>query len=212
MLADAGVPVPEGRLVDPAKAGQAADELGYPVVVKLVDASLSHKSELGAVRLGLGTRQAVEAAVAEMAASAASCALSNPQVLVERMVQGAVAEVLVGIRQDEKFGAILVVGSGGILVELIDDTQTLLLPATRNDIARAVAGLKVSRLIDGYRGKPPGDGQALITAIVSLCDMVLASNGRITELEVNPLMVIPDAAVAADVLARISPASGPGTS
>ena len=136
LLAEAGLPVPEGRLVRLADVDAAANELGYPVALKMVDAKLAHKSEIGAVRLGLETPDAVEAAAAGMATIAADLGIAEPRFLVERMVDGAVAEVLVGLRRDERFGGVLVVGSGGVLVELIGDTRTLLLPASLEDNLR----------------------------------------------------------------------------
>ena len=88
-----------------------------------------------------------------MATIADDLGIDEPRFLVERMIDGAVAEVLVGLRRDARFGGVLVLASGGVLVELVGDTRTLLLPARREDIARALDELKVSRLINGFRGQ-----------------------------------------------------------
>jgi succinyl-CoA synthetase beta subunit len=197
-LAAYGVAVPEGRVVATAEeAVSAAEALGFPVVLKALGTEIAHKTEIGAVKLDL--RDAT--AVAEAAAALGGLVDS---LLVERMVIGAVAELLVGVRREPGLGFYLVLGSGGVMVELIEDTRLLMMPATREEVVEAIASLKIARLLGGYRGKPKGDVNAVVAAALALQAFALDNACRLLELEVNPLIVraAGRGAVAADVLIR----------
>ncbi len=206
LLAGNGLTVPEGRLVAPEDAARAADELGYPVAVKGVAPGLAHKSDLDAVQLDLGDAEAVARAAGDVRALLPDPPGVAPRVLVERMVEGSVAEVLVGVTADAQFGLALVLGSGGILVELAQDSRSLLLPTTRNEVAEALDSLKVARLIAGYRGRPEGDRGAVIEAVLAIAAFAEERRGRLIELDVNPLMVLPrgQGVVVADVMIRMN--------
>ncbi|OWJ67566.1 acetate--CoA ligase family protein [Inquilinus limosus] len=196
-LAVHGVPVPRGRLVrSPEEALAAAEAIGFPVVLKATGADLAHKTELGAVRLNLADAAGVRDAAAALAGL-------GEALLVERMVGGAVAELIVGIGRDPLLGLHLVLGSGGTLVELVGDRRILLLPAGRAEVAATIRSLRVARLLDGHRGRPPGDLDAAVDAVLAVQDFALAEAGRLTELDVNPLIITPSGAVAADVLLRL---------
>ena len=203
LLAAAGVAVPEGVVTGAADAPRAAETLGFPVAVKLVSAALPHKSEAGAVALGLASPLEVARAVAEMTVSVkARAGIEAESFLVERLVTGAVAELLVGVRRVEGFGLALTIAGGGTMVELLRDAVTLLLPASRSEIAEALAGLKVAQLLAGWRGKPAGDVEAAIDAIAAIAGFALAQRDSLIELDVNPLIVTSQGATAADVLLR----------
>jgi acyl-CoA synthetase (NDP forming) len=196
-LAAHGVPVPEGRLArSPEEAVAAAAAIGFPVVLKATGADLAHKTELGAVRLNLADAAAVRDA-------AASLAGVGEALLVERLVAGAVAELIVGIGRDKLLGLHLLLGSGGTLVELVGDRRILLLPAGQAEVAAAIRSLKIAKLLDGHRGRPPGDLDAAVDAVLAVQAFALAEAGRLAELDVNPLIVTPDGVVAADVLLRL---------
>lgn len=201
VLAEHGLGIPQGRVVTPADAATAADALGYPLVLKALGEKLLHKSELGAVRLGLGSRAAVEDAAHELGA------LSD-RLLLERMVDDPVAELIVGVSRDPIFGLVLAVGAGGVLVELAGDACTLLLPVTREAVDEALGRLRVARLIDGYRGAPRGDRNAVIDAVLAVSRYAEQASERLIELDINPLLVRPEGrgAVAADALLRIADA------
>jgi acyl-CoA synthetase (NDP forming) len=206
-LAAAGIPLPDGRLVDAAGAAAAAAEIGFPVAVKAVSPRLIHKTEAGAVALDLADGPAVTAAVAAISRALAS---QDPEAadgpfLVERMVRGAVAELLIGIRRDPRFGLVMVLASGGLLVELVGDSVTLLLPAGREQLSEALDSLKVAKQIAGYRGRPAGDRAAVLEVLVMLADFAQTHAARIAELEINPLMVTQEGAFAVDVLLRAVP-------
>ncbi|MDX1575838.1 MAG: acetate--CoA ligase family protein, partial [Kiloniellales bacterium] len=204
-LAATGIPVPEGRLADAATAPSVAEELGFPVAVKLASRGLAHKTEAGAVRLGLaGAGEVASAltAITDSVSSRAPEALCDT-FLVERMAEEAVAEILIGIRRDSAFGHVLVLASGGTLVELVHDARTLLLPTDRESVAEALESLKVSKLLDGFRGRPAGDRVAVVDAVLALAKFAEANRESLEELEVNPLLALRDGVVAVDVLLRI---------
>jgi acyl-CoA synthetase (NDP forming) len=124
--------------------------------------------------------------------------------LVEKMIPQPVAELIVGARRDPVAGPVLTIGAGGILVELLDDAAILTLPATEEAIREAIAGLKAGRLLDGYRGRPKGDVAALADIVAAAASYVVANASKLEELDINPIMVLPEGhgAVAADALIR----------
>lgn len=203
-LAEFGLALPEGRLVTAAEAPLAAKEIGFPVALKLGRPALAHKTEAGAVALNLRSEQAVADAVTAMSASVAKYqpGLVPELFLVERQVAGFVAELIVGLHRDPQFGLVMVVGMGGTFVELVEDTVPLLLPTDRAAVARALEGLKVMKLLKGFRGKPAGDVEAAVDAIMAIARFADAHRGRLVELDVNPLLVLPEGqgAVAVDAL------------
>ena len=200
-LAEFGLPIPDGRLVDAATAADAAREIGFPVALKVVSEAIAHKSDIGGLRLGLADAGAVAAAAAEMTA-----ALGSDRFLVEAMVGDAVCELMIGVTRDPQLGLLLVVGAGGVLVEVIRDTRSLLLPTARAQVERAVEKLATYKLLTGYRGRPAGDVGAVIDAVLAVARFAEAHRERLVELDVNPLMVRPagHGAVAADALVRIA--------
>jgi hypothetical protein len=104
------------------------------------------------------------------------------------------------VKRDPQFGLALVVGAGGILVEMVQDSAMLLLPTDRSAIERAVGGLKIARLLRGYRGRPAGDIGAVVEAVAAIAAFAEAHRGNLLELDVNPLMVLRQGAVAVDAL------------
>ncbi len=207
-LADFGLSVPEGRLVQGAEAPSAARELGFPLVLKAVGPDLAHKTEAGAVALGLESEAAVADAVKAIEASLAARERASEGFLLERMVTGAVAELIVGVKRDPGFGLALVLGSGGVLVELMRDSTTLLLPTDRRAVERALASLTGAHLLSGFRGRPKGDLAAAVDAVLAVAAFAEAHRERLVELDVNPLLVLPEGegkgAVAVDALIRMS--------
>lgn len=195
-LAEHGLKIPAGQLCSAADAVAAAAAIGYPVALKAVSGELAHKSEAGAVFVGLGDETAVRNAMESMAAS-------FDQFLVEAMVGPMVAELIVGVNRDSSFGLSLLIGTGGTMVELLDDTVSLLLPASRDDIESAIQSLKVSQLINGYRGGLIGNMNAVVDAVEAVASFAMANEERLLELDVNPLLVTPDSAIAVDAFIRV---------
>jgi acyl-CoA synthetase (NDP forming) len=202
LLARFGVAVPESRVVPPADAAKAAGELGFPVVLKVAEPLIAHKTEAGAVAVNLKSAAEIDAALARMAPSVAAYLKGGgiAKVLVERMVGDVVAELIVGIQRDLQFGLALVVGAGGILVELVEDAAMLLLPTNAEEVEAAIRKLKIAKLLGGYRGKPAADIAALVKTIMAIAAFAEANRGSLLELDVNPLMVRADGAVAVDAL------------
>jgi len=197
LLSGYGVAIPEGRLcasIDDAIG--AARELGYPLVAKAVGAELIHKTELNAVRLGLNDEAALSAAAADLFALADA-------VLVERMTQDAVCELIIGVNHDPVVGMYLLVGFGGILTEIVADTRVVLMPTDRGEIIAAIRSLKSAALLDGHRGLPAADLDAIADAVLGVQKFAIDHGGRLIELDINPLLVKSDGAVAVDALVRL---------
>ncbi|RWQ03811.1 acetate--CoA ligase family protein [Mesorhizobium sp.] len=180
-LIEAGLPVPSGeRAGNAVEAVISSMALGFPVALKAL--GVTHKSELGAVRLNLRDAESVSTAAHDLDALGTG-------LYVERMVRDGVAELLVGFTRDPMFGAVMTLGTGGVLVELLRDSVTLMLPATRDDIEAALRGLKLFPLLEGYRGRPKADLAAAIEAISGIAAFVQQNAGEIEELDINPLIV-----------------------
>lgn len=201
-----GVPVPQARIVGSVEeAVAAADDLGYPLVVKAM--GIAHKTEVGAIRLRLEDADEVAVAIRDMSQ------LSKTY-LIEKMIEGEVAELLVGVARDEQFGPYLLVGSGGLLVEMRKDSAVILLPTTRERVLHALNQLNCSPLLNGFRGRPPADLAAATDVILSIARMMQEDSSSIVELDINPLMLLPEGqgVVAADALIRmVGTPDGPAT-
>jgi acetate---CoA ligase (ADP-forming) len=195
LLATFGLSVPQGITSTIAEATKAAEAIGFPVTLKISSDAIAHKTEAGGVALNLKNAREVEAAAKRLAR------LGN-EVLVEHMVTGAVAELIIGVTRDPQFGLGLVVGAGGIFTELLQDTCTLLLPTNRNEIVEALQKLKIWKLVTGYRRKS-GDEEAVISAVEAVANFAAAHSQTLEELDVNPLLVLPKGAVAVDALIKV---------
>lgn len=197
-LSDFGVPVPQSQLVDtPEQAASAAESIGFPVVVKAVGEHLLHKTEMGAVKLNLADPDAVKMACESMLHL-------NGRLLVEPMVDGVVAELIFGINKDPQFGLFMVIGAGGILVELMQDSRTLLLPVSADEVREAILSLRSASLLTGFRGKPAADIDIAVEVALSLARFAEAHADTLIELDINPLMLreAGQGAFAADALIR----------
>jgi acetyl-CoA synthetase len=198
LLSRRGVPVPPARVVHSAgEAAKAARELGFPVVVKAL--GVAHKTDVGGVRLDLDNADEVSTAVMEMSDLSESF-------LIEKMVDGVVAELIVGVARDEQFGPFILVGGGGILVELMKDSASLLLPTTREQVLHALGQLKCAPLFSGFRGAPPADLNAAVDVILAVAGMVEDDPSSIIELDINPLMLLAEGqgVFAADALISLN--------
>lgn len=189
-----GLPIPGQVRAARDGVAHAARSLAMPVVVK--GEGLAHKSEAGAVALNLATPDAAQAAADAMPATS---------FLIEEMVTGTVAELLVGVVRDPAHGFVLTLGAGGVLTELMRDTVSLLIPASPASVDAALESLRIAPLLRGYRGRPAADRAAILGAIAAVQRYVAANADRVAEVEVNPLLCTPVRAVAADALIRIAP-------
>jgi acyl-CoA synthetase (NDP forming) len=186
LLAKAGVPVPKAVTGESLKA---LDVSGLTPPYALKGLGFAHKTEAGAVRLGLSSLDGQ----AEMPGATGY--------LVEEMVTGAVAEVLLGLRRDPVYGVTLTLGMGGVTAEVLADTVTLVLPVTESEVLAAARGLRLWPLLDGYRGRAKADMAAVAAVAVRLGQLMLADES-LEEIEINPIMVREWGAVAVDALVR----------
>ncbi len=191
-LAAYGLRIPRlHRAGSAAEAAEAAQDIGFPVVLK--GEGLAHKTEAGAVALNLTTTDQVADRAAQMATAS---------FLVEEMVGQGVAELLVGVVADPAHGFVLTLAAGGVLTELLGDRQNLLLPVSETDLSRAISGLTLAKVLDGYRGAPAADRPALKRAIRAIEAFVIDNADTVAEVEVNPLICTPSDAIAVDALIR----------
>ena len=186
-----GLCIPRSETTNIKNVAQVAARIGFPVVLK--GQGIAHKSDVGAVVVNLTTADDVQMAAARMPCQT---------YLVEEMVPGTVAELLVGVIRDPAHGFVMTLAAGGVLTELMQDSASFLLPASEADIERALTGLRVCRLLDGYRGAQPADKAAVIGAIRSIEAYVVDHADTLEEIEINPLLCTPNGAIAADALIR----------
>ena len=187
LIAAAGVAVP--KAVTGATIADVAGKAGLSPPYVLKGLGFAHKTEAGAVRLGLPSLEGQ----AEMPGATGY--------LVEEMVTGTVAEVLLGLRRDPVYGVTLTLGMGGVTAEVLADTVTLVLPVTEAQVLEAARGLRLWPLLDGYRGRPKADMAAVAAMAVRLGALMLGDDG-LEEIEINPVMVRESGAVAVDALVR----------
>jgi acetyl-CoA synthetase (ADP-forming) len=180
----------EAIVADGAAAAQAAVGIGFPVVLKAVSRDIAHKSDVGAVAIGLRDAAAVEEAVAAMRATVAQRAPGAriEGFSVQEMVRGE-AEVIVGARRDPDFGPVVLAGFGGITVELLKDIALAPAPVTPETARRMLDSLKLAPLLHGARGKPKLDVDAIVQAVVRLSWLAADLGDGLIDIEVNPLLV-----------------------
>ena len=201
ILSDQGVTVPNGSVVhDDETAVDVAVSLGGSVVVKAL--GVAHKTERDAVRTDLSDPNEIRAAARDLLAT-------GNGVLVERFETDTVVELIVGVSRDTQLGLMLTIGFGGVLVELLADTATLLLPVTESDVRRALADLRGAPLLTGHRGRDAADVDAAVDAILGIARFAGAHSTTLEELDVNPLAVAPQGrgVRALDALVRLRSAA-----
>ncbi|MFE5753294.1 acetate--CoA ligase family protein [Streptomyces massasporeus] len=198
-----GIRVPREQLVTSAAAAvRAAGLVGYPVVMKASGARIAHKTELGLVKIGLTSASQVRDAYRELTDIARYEDVALDGVLVCQMVEQGV-EMVVGVAHDDLFGPTVTVGLGGVLVEVLRDTAVGVPPFGEEQARDMLAGLRGRALLDGVRGRPAADLDALVEVVLRVQRMALELGDQLAELDVNPLMVLPQGqgAVALDALA-----------
>lgn len=191
LLSLAGIPGPREAVVqDPAEAAAEAKRLGSPVALKLLSPALTHKTEAGAVRLGLEGPRAVEEAAADLLALAGRSLPpdSLEGLLVQEMVEGAV-EALLGAVRDPQFGPVLTFGLGGVFVEALGDVSHRLPPLSRGDAESMTRELAGACVLEGARGRPPRDREALLLALLRFSALVEAIGPGLLEMDINPLLL-----------------------
>jgi acetyl coenzyme A synthetase (ADP forming)-like protein len=203
LLAAFGLPVVRSRVVKTAQeAGAAAAELGGPVAIKAIAPDLLHKSDVGAVRLGLDGPSQAERAAGEIADAVAAAGHALEGFLVQTMAREG-AELIVGVVGDPAFGPLVALGAGGTTAELIRDIQVRLAPLGRREAMEMIRGLRTFPLLDGYRGAPVADLAAVEDVVLRMSAMA-AAHPEIAELDANPLIASPAGALIVDARVRIA--------
>ena len=210
-LAAYGIRVAEARLsTTPEDAAAVAAEIGFPVALKIASPDITHKTDIGGVRLGLGSAAAVaDAARAMMDRARREC----PQAHIEGVLLQPMAprgkELLLGVVRDPQFGPLVVVGFGGIYVEVLDDTAARLAPITPAEAREMLEELRMAPVLHGVRGEPPVDIPALAGTISRFSSLAVDASD-LREIELNPLMVSADVVIAVDARATLMPIHGQG--
>jgi acetyl-CoA synthetase len=198
ILKSYGIPVPKSVVCTSKDAADKAEKLGFPVALKILSDVIIHKSNVGGVQLNLKSKAEVRQAIKNMQH------LSDI-FLLERMTEKPVAEMILGISRDSQFGLSLTIGMGGVLVELIQDVQSLLFPIQENDVLQALSKLKMYSLLTGYRGQKTADTPALVNAVMSLAKFAEDHMTTLLEVDINPLFAMPvgKGVVAVDAVIRM---------
>ena len=197
LLKKYGVTIPMGCLVENVtEAIKAAGEISFPVTLKVSGAKLAHKTELNGVRLNIQNVKTLKEACDDLFKI-------SPELLIEKMIESPICELIIGMDYDPTFGKHIIVGGGGIYVELLQDSSVLMLPVSREDIRQALSNLKVFKLLEGYRGGMKGDIEAVIDSVMSVIELIRTN--AVEELDINPLLVLKgsDGVVAADTLIKL---------
>ena len=199
LLHDAGIRVTRARLATSAgEAAAAAEEIGYPAVLKVVSGDIAHKSDVGGVELGLADAEAVRAAYGRImdAVRAAAPDAQAGGVSVQRMADPGV-EVIIGTTTDPQFGPVLAFGLGGIMVEVLKDVAFRIVPLEPRDARQIVREIRGYPVLEGVRGQPGADIAALEAMILQVSEFAEA-HPEVAELDLNPVFASPDGAIAVD--------------
>lgn len=198
-----GVPVTEEAVATSAEETvEAAARLGYPVVVKALADDLAHKSDLGLVRVGVADPAAARDAYAHMVDAAGRAGLRLSGVVVQPQVTDAVAELILGVSHQPPYGPTITFGLGGVFTEVLRDVSFRVPPFDRDEALRMIGETRAAALLDGVRGRPAGDLDSVVDAVMSLQTLALELGDAVRELDINPLLVRPRGlgAVAVDAL------------
>jgi acyl-CoA synthetase (NDP forming) len=199
-----GVPVATtDRVTTAREAVETARRIGLPVAMKVADGSVVHRTDRGGVRLGLSSASDVRQA---LAAIRAACGPRAPVVVQPMEAPG--VETAVGVVHDATIGPMVMVALGGVATDLLADRAFRLLPVSRADAREQITSLRAAPLLFGYRGTPPCDVTALEDVVLRVARLA-EDLPEVAELDLNPVVVRPDGAVAVDVKVRLAPVAGP---
>jgi acyl-CoA synthetase (NDP forming) len=199
LLQEVGVPTAHARLATSRDAAvKAARDIGFPVVLKIVSPQITHKTDVGGVKLDLKSAEDVSAAFDEIVAAARRAApdAAIEGVSVQKMAQPGI-EVIVGVSTDPQFGPVLMFGLGGVLVEVLKDVAFRIIPIVPRDARQMIHDIKGFPLLEGYRGQDPADLAALENLLLRVSDFV-EKHPEVSELDLNPVFAYKDGALAVD--------------
>mgnify|MGYP001039081123 CR=1 FL=1 len=185
-MAKIGIPITKQKLTsDKSDASKFADEIGYPVVMKLMADDVVHKSDAGAVKLNILNKVDVERSFDELMKIPSK---SEKKINIQKMADEPITEIIIGMTTDPQFGPALMFGIGGILVELLEDVSFRIAPIEKFDANEMIHEIKGFPLLDGFRGKPKADIDAIIDALLKVSDLVI-QNPEIYEMDLNPIFI-----------------------
>ncbi len=195
LLKEIGIQVPE-QILTSAKEETiaAADQIGFPIVLKLMAEDVVHKSDTGAVKLNLNSREEVEQAFEDLMKIPSQ---SEKKISVQKMADEPITEIIIGMTTDPQFGPALMFGIGGILVELLEDVSFRIAPVTEYDCKEMIHEIKGFPILDGYRGKPKADIDAIVKVILKISDLVV-KHEEINEMDLNPVFIYENKLICVD--------------
>ena len=186
LLQEIGIPVPAQKLtISKNETISAAEEIGFPIVLKLMAEDVIHKSDTGAVKLNLKSKEDVDKAYDELMEVPSQM---EKKISVQKMAEEPITELIIGMTTDPQFGPALMFGIGGILVELLEDVSFRIAPITEYDAREMIHEIKGFPILDGYRGKPKADIDAIINVLLKISDFVI-KHEDINEMDLNPVFI-----------------------
>ena len=195
LFQEIGIPVPAQKLtVSKEETISAAEQIGFPVVLKLMAEDVVHKSDTGAVKLNIKNKEEIEQAYDELMKIEAK---SEKKISVQKMADEPITELIIGMTTDPQFGPALMFGIGGILVELLEDVSFRIAPITEFDAKEMIREIKGFPILDGYRGKPKADIDAIVDTLMKISDLV-TKNEEIHEMDLNPVFIYEKGIVCVD--------------
>ncbi|MFW9988209.1 MAG: acetate--CoA ligase family protein [Candidatus Odinarchaeota archaeon] len=186
LLQEIGISIPVQKLTTSKEETiSAVEEIGFPVVMKLMAEDVVHKSDTGAVKLNLKTKEDVEKAFDDLMSIPSN---KEKMISVQKMAEEPITELIIGMTTDPQFGPALMFGIGGILVELLEDVSFRIAPVTEYDCREMIREIKGFPILDGYRGKPKADIDAIVDTLMKISDLVIKYD-EINELDLNPVFI-----------------------
>jgi acyl-CoA synthetase (NDP forming) len=195
LLKDIGIKIPGQKLTKTKEETvEAAQDMGFPVVMKLIAEDIVHKSDTGAVKLNIKSPEETEKAYEELMNIPSE---SEKKISVQQMAPEPITELIIGMTTDRQFGPALMFGIGGILVELLEDVSFRIAPITEYDAKEMIHEIKGFPLLDGFRGKPKADIDAIVDTLMNISELVM-ENEEIYEMDLNPVFIYNDGLICVD--------------
>ena len=195
LLKEIGIPIPEQELaITKEETIAVAKKIGFPVVLKLMAEEIVHKSDSGAVKLNIQNEVDIATAYDELMKIPSQ---SEKSISVQKMADEPITELIIGMITDAQFGPALMFGIGGILVELLEDVSFRIAPITEYDAREQIHEIKGFPILDGYRGKPKADIDAIVNTLLKISDLVI-KHEEINEMDLNPVFIYENGLVCVD--------------
>ncbi len=195
LLKEIGIPIPEQELaITKEKTIAVAKKIGFPVVLKLMAEDVVHKSDTGAVKLNINNEVEIANAYDELMKIPSQ---SEKSISIQKMADEPITELIIGMTTDAQFGPALMFGIGGILVELLEDISFRIAPITEYDAREQIHEIKGFPILDGYRGKPKADIDAIVNTLLKISDLVI-KHEEINEMDLNPVFIYENGLICVD--------------